>query len=349
MKRIAELDSLRAIAVVLVLFHHTPFIRQTPRLVFLSAIGWLGVDLFFVLSGFLITAIILRQVDRSHFFRSFYLRRSLRIFPIYYVSIAFVFAFTEALFNHPFRIDELIYHLTYTQYVPFYWSDIAPIHPVLQHTWSLAVEEQFYLIWPATIWLTGRRGLLGLIPLVVFAAVWARTQGFNWQLLLTRCDGLAVGALVAVGMERLSRATMIRAATSVAVVASTYVVWGRLLVRFLRSAFPASSPEITNFTSAVNLLVFNVLSACVIALVSLYAGHRWLGWLRLRPLAFVGLISYGIYLYHVPVFRLVEKLHLSLPAEAIVANGISLAVAVMSWFVIEQPILKLKDRFTYRS
>ena len=93
----------------------------------------------------------------------------------------------------------LPYLLTYTQNVPLYWSSTAPqFASYLMHTWSLAIEEQFYLIWPLLICLVGRRGVVPLSLALLFASVWARAHGFHWWLLLARGDGLAMGSLLAV-------------------------------------------------------------------------------------------------------------------------------------------------------
>ena len=111
--------------------------------------GWTAVDLFFVISGYLITTILLRGRSTPGALANFYARRSLRIWPIYYLALA-AFLVANALIGHPYPTDGLPYYLTYTQNVPRYWGGVVPpFCKAFAHCWSLSVEEQFYLIWPA--------------------------------------------------------------------------------------------------------------------------------------------------------------------------------------------------------
>ena len=151
--RIPELDALRGIAaVVIVIFHSN--VRRFPW-------GWAAVDLFFVLSGFLITGIVLRHGGSRGFLSRFYIRRALRIFPAYYLVVLGLVVFRNML-PRPVDPRGLIYELTYTQFLPYYWFAEAPRYsPYLGHTWTLAIEEQFYLVWPALILLAGRSRAAG--------------------------------------------------------------------------------------------------------------------------------------------------------------------------------------------
>ena len=135
MKRVPELDALRAIAAGIVLvFHLRP--QSFP-------FGWTGVDLFFVLSGYLITSIILGHGDSPGFYRNFYMRRGLRIWPIYYLTL-FVLLATNPLLDQPQPMRGLAYVLTYTQNTPLFWRKIPPLfHRAFDHSWTLALEEQF--------------------------------------------------------------------------------------------------------------------------------------------------------------------------------------------------------------
>ena len=145
MRRIPELDALRALAaLVVLLFHLNP-----PRFFF----GWTGVDLFFVLSGYLITTIILDHQGQRGFLRNFYARRGLRIWPIYYIALFAVVA-TAPLVPRDRRppLNGLGYYVTYLQNITLYQLRPPPeFHIAFDHTWTLALEEQFYLIWPALI------------------------------------------------------------------------------------------------------------------------------------------------------------------------------------------------------
>ncbi len=149
MPRIKELDSVRGLAALAIVFFHLWF----PQVVVLG----LGVNLFFVLSGYLITTIILGHTLNPRFLISFYARRGLRIWPIYYLSLAGLVLLFQLL---PLSGDlsEWPSYLTYIQGLSHYWSGREPTFPLaFQHTWSLAIEEQFYLFWPMLIGLVGRR------------------------------------------------------------------------------------------------------------------------------------------------------------------------------------------------
>ena len=194
MRRIPELDGLRGIAILMVLVHHTEFaLVHAP---WLAHRLWLGVDLFFVLSGFLITEILLRRPTGRGFVRNFYVRRALRIWPAYYLLLLVVWLFGAPLFGEALRWGPLFYHLSFTQCVPFAPGYLA-YHPALRSTWSLAVEEQFYLVWPPlTLWLR-RQALAVLLAAIVLVAIIARAEGGWLHQLVTRGDALALGSLLA--------------------------------------------------------------------------------------------------------------------------------------------------------
>src|SRR5262249_22627254 len=160
--------------------------------------GWTGVDLFFVLSGYLITGIILRHGAQSGFLVKFYMRRGLRIWPIYYIALAVLVCLIMRM-PEPLSLRSLPYYLTYTQHFPLYWRNAAPTLAPFDHTWTLALEEQFYIIWPALVLLAGRKRVVPLCIGVIALAVMAREGGylawsaFSERTLLGRCDGFALG------------------------------------------------------------------------------------------------------------------------------------------------------------
>ncbi len=199
MKRVAELDSLRALAAIVVLFFHLDPFRYVP--------GWSGVDLFFVLSGYLITSIIIRNGETRGFYRNFYARRTLRIWPTYYLTVLVLVAVNPFL-PRPGSFADLPYVLTYTQYTPIYWGkEPPPNYPALNHTWTLAIEEQFYLIWPALVLWVGRKRLVPLCLMTIGLAMAARDGGnflipkYPQLVLVSRCDGFAIGGLLACSFE----------------------------------------------------------------------------------------------------------------------------------------------------
>jgi len=352
MRRIPELDALRGIAILMVLVYHTEF-----AVVFVpmpTRFLWLGVDLFFVLSGFLITEILLRQPKDHGFILNFYARRALRIWPAYYLLVLFVWLFGAELFGSSLQGKSLVHYLTFTQNVPFAPRELA-FHPALSSTWSLAVEEQFYLLWPPLVLWLRRRTLVIPLVVVILLAVVARADG-GWRLqLVTRGDALALGSLLAVVLSDSTQAAMRRPRIVTAVVGTGVLAFAGSLL-FHRARRLASIRTLTAGVSdmdvfSVDVLCFNLASVCLIGLCYCRTGHRWLAPLRWRPLGYLGQISYGVYLFHRPIFRIVERAvgpdgYASLWVIPLL-YGTSLLAAVISWNVIEQPFLRLKDRVPY--
>jgi peptidoglycan/LPS O-acetylase OafA/YrhL len=380
MKRIPELDGIRAVAVGMVLVCHTRYLEnQAPRFAGLMVVG---VDLFFVLSGYLITEIILRNQAQPGFLTNFYMRRSLRIWPIYYLFLAVHFvgvmvAGPEAgsAARSP---GEVARFLTFTQTLPFSPS-VTSAYVVLRHTWSLSVEEQFYLFWPFLTLLLPRKWLGAGLGAIVVGAVLVRFfakvdvgvgeyQGAivvgavlvrfvptqELQNITSRADGLALGALLALVLHRRawagSRPGVLWAYLIVIMAAAaTGPFWSRAIYKGLGRAFGLGVPGSVRFS--LDLFFFNVCGAGVVGLAVCRSGSLWLWPLRNRFLCRVGLLSYGIYLYHPPILRLVsEWLDPSGRSFLTAALGwcLSYGVAELSWACVEQPVLRLKDRFDYR-
>lgn len=358
MRRVPELDALRGLASLIILLLHARVFEGVAILGTLWAgFGWGGVDLFFVLSGYLITSIILRSGSQSGFLRSFYARRGLRIWPIYYLLMLGVIAVNLALPTHPIPMQGMPQYLTYTQGIPAYWGSESPGQlEWLGHTWTLAIEEQFYLVWPFLVLLVPRRRL---IPTCLAIALFSMIIRSSWPnriasfldlgihfpaaaqwLLLGRIDGFALGGLLAVLMTdprttTLRRRRFERLFAGIALAAAVYLVTCSLAF----SKIPAA-PSMTT-----------LVSFGVVGLVLLNAGSHRLRFLRWSWLCYLGLISYGLYLLHPIVF---ELFHLSRPwfgSRAWLVSPLmllaSLAVAILSWHLIEQPILRFKDRFGY--
>jgi peptidoglycan/LPS O-acetylase OafA/YrhL len=339
--RIAELDGLRGVACIVILAHHLK-----PHLV---PIGWAAVDLFFVLSGFLITSIILRHRREPRFLAVFYARRALRIWPIYYLAITVV-ALVGLVRSGTVDWTGLPYILTYTQNLPRLWGGPAPeFSGALSHTWSLAVEEQFYLLWPPLVLLVGARGLPVLAALAVGLAVASRELGLDWWLLAGRCDGFALGAILA-GMPRLNgRAPESRRIHGLFLGLGALAVAWLLLVGAtggFRSHGPPHRPGLT-------VLAVEVLAASAVGLVVLHSGRPRVRLLRQRTLVRIGTISYGLYLYHYMILVSGDALArgLGLRGRPVWREALEVAVivalAALSWKYVERPLLALKDHFRY--
>jgi peptidoglycan/LPS O-acetylase OafA/YrhL len=345
MDRVAELDSLRGLAALAVIVFHA----QEAWLPF----GWAAVDLFFVLSGYLITSIILRQAGTPGFLQSFYIRRGLRTWPIYYLLIAILIISSPVL---PRRSDwgQLPISLTYAQGLARLWGGSSkPFSVYLDHTWSLAIEEQFYLIWPALV-LTVGRGRVAILALVCAGgSILARGQGVWWDS-MTRADGLALGGLLAA--VRFRDQAPERLIGRPGLVLGTIRLGGGVALGML-AALGASlglRPEgALSRHPALTLLLFNLVWLALIDVVLSNAGRRLFALLRLRPLRQLGVISYGLYLYHYPVLMLSLDLARDLgyrgKASYIRILGILLTIplAALSWRFIERPLLGLKRSFAY--
>ncbi|MHB0869571.1 MAG: acyltransferase family protein [Chloroflexota bacterium] len=352
-KYIPELDGLRALAILSVLLFHLNFRSNW------FSLGWTGVMLFFVLSGFLITGILLEAKKRPHYFRNFYARRALRVLPIYYLTFLAVAA---AARTGQEGVGDLGYYVTYTQNYLLGATNFSPSFPIMfNHTWSLAIEEQFYLLWPlAVLWLS-RRGLLlltvALFALGLFSRAAILFSAANpvliYTSLPTQLDSLAAGAGLAVlvrsGIELRAIARGALGATLAAGAGLVYLIQANGLGSFWH-------PEEWG-ARALNLPLFTLMALFwggVLALAIL--GRSPLSaLLRLGGLRQFGKISYGLYIYHFPVYVVVDRvLSALIPADnTLLADVVppvakllvTYLLALVSWRLIESPLLRLKDRF----
>jgi peptidoglycan/LPS O-acetylase OafA/YrhL len=342
--RLPELDGIRAIAILAVLANHFFSNERTQpgagalhgvgaAAYLVAAHGWLGVDLFFVLSGFLITGILLDTRDRVTYFHDFWLRRALRILPLVFTVVT---------------ILTVIYrpHWAYVLMSFFFASDIAQLfglgNQAMGPLWSLAVEEQFYLIWPFLVLALPRRTLAIVALALVVAEPIARVV-VNGPLDLPwfRVDGLAMGALIAIFARSryFSRLTALRSAW-----AAIGVAFGLLLLD-LRLHFSSYGLRISEAD-----LIFGAAVVSVLAL----PGAKWSAPLRSRTARFIADTSFCAYLIHVPLLELArywgagntfQNPFLAAAAQAGVAIPLTFALAALSRRYLELPFLRLKDRF----
>lgn len=349
---IPQFDGLRGVAILLVLIGHSGFLEALPRLGSLEYARF-GVDLFFVLSGFLITGILLDSKGSEHYFRNFYARRALRIWPLYYVILFLAFVVTPMLAPATKPVAGV-----WPAFV-FYIQNIALVHrdtyPFgLGATWSLAVEEQFYLTWPLLVFLLKRRALALVSVSLVFVSLFLRLAGYSYdapsgfvhQFTLSRLDAIAFGTLAALWLRSPSCKLdqwRLRAYQFLAV-GLTGVILARILMH--------RNSSIVSYT----FLGMTFTGLLGISLVSdgrspLLRQSFTAGWLR-----YIGKISYGIYLLHYPLFLLWARLIASqnfLPSNVVARNLLAFAgqmllailAASISWRFFEKPILQFKERF----
>lgn len=321
-----QLDSLRAIAVLAVVYTH--FLTQKY---WLFGIYWggLGVRLFFVLSGFLITTVLLRDADKFSSFKSFYAaflsRRALRLYPILLVTLCIA----AALGIGPVR-DTFVWHATYL--TNFYIVKIGNWPVAGAHLWSLAVEEQFYLLWPMVVFFLPRRLLpLALVGLILIAPAFRlswRSAGLGdlgaWVLTPGSFDSLAMGALIALFR---------RARTLFAIIG---------LVGFFVLATQSS-------WFIKNAGVFDTAWAMIFVWIVSRAAAGFRGIigkvLDNQALQYVGSISYGIYVLHNFVAIILQKFTNLLPRwSLLLAAGTTMLLASASWHFLERPIMRLGRR-----
>ena len=354
------LDGLRGIAVLLVLAHTFDLISRTGPLDDTLNAGWIGVQLFFVLSGFLITGILLDARALPGYYRTFFTRRMLRIFPLYYMVLIVAYIII------PLDADPPAGHGAHQFWLWTYTNNFAAAfgkeEHAFPHFWSLAVEEQFYLVWPFVVRLAGRRGVALLATLAIGVAIACRVLararwGEEAAYLMTPCrmDALAIGALAAClvrapativdrtalpsgSASRSARLALDRMPRLALRIGGIVVVLAGLLVGKLdRTGAPMQYAGYTIIALGFALILLGALD-----------GSRLLQWRGLRR---VGLYSYGMYVFHMPL-----HLYVGLPivgaspslpvaiAYLAVMTAVTFGIAAASYHLFERRFLALKAR-----
>ena len=351
---IPQLDGLRGLAVLLVLISHSGYLEALPHAGMLKHARF-GVDLFFVLSGFLITGILVDSKNSEHYFRNFYARRALRIWPLYYL-ILFVAFIAVPLFAAAMRATAAG---NWPAFV-FYVQNIAFIHSdnnypfALGVTWSLAVEEQFYLTWPVLVFLLRKRTLGILSASLVVVSLSLRLAGyfhgapvgFIHFFTLSRLDAIALGSLAAIWL-RSPNCTLVRWRIRAYQFLGLGVT-GMVLARILMP----KNGSVVGYTfmafAFTGLLGLSLISDPQSSLLGRGLSARWL--------RYIGRISYGLYLLHGPIFLVWLRFMGSrefLPYNEVARNLLAFSgqflsatlAASLSWRFFEEPILRLKERF----
>jgi peptidoglycan/LPS O-acetylase OafA/YrhL len=338
---IPELQGLRGIAVLAVVIYHCHPRLEGTWLYYPSLWGWAGVNLFFVLSGFLITSILLEARNKEKYFRNFYGRRALRIWPVY------VFVLVVVYLNAPWFIGPSVLDairtapwLAYIFFVQNLFHIALP--PAIGPTWSLAIEEQYYFLWAPLVRFLRRPWMLSLILLAaLIASPLLRMHHWSWFTpthTLIHLDGIAWGSLLAIGLHTLplSRRAWLRmglAAMPLGIGAAATIAAG---TPFLDSALAIAFAGV-------------VLSA----IASTGARNPLNIVLSRGPLAFYGRISYGLYMTHIMVFIFFGWVDLEMNrygiARSVALVGLRLAectaFATVLWYGFESRILRLKRYF----
>jgi peptidoglycan/LPS O-acetylase OafA/YrhL len=364
--RVPALDGLRGVAILLVMvYHQTLLVGETPvdRFVgFWTLSGWIGVDLFFVLSGFLITGILLDAKGKGHYFRNFYARRVLRIFPLYYAVVAFSLLILPRL---PIWNPERLGRISGDEI--FYWTYLSNVsialhsafrHGILDISWSLAIEEQFYLIWPLLVLVLSHRRLTQLcVALIATALAWRAAMLLAgvppiaiYVLTPGRLDPLMVGALIALAVRGTFFTRLSRRARPVLLASAGVLV----VIAIASGGFDPYAPamQVAGYTALAVLFG-------AILVITLTTAPRVLQ----QPILIAfGKYSYALYLFHLPI-RAVIRDRFYGPEQFLTIVGSPLAgqvvfyllataaafvAAWLSWHLYERHFIALKRYFEPR-
>ena len=384
-KHYPALDGLRGLAALMIVVHHSAlFYRLTDWFdkAYLRATSllWVGVDLFFVLSGFLITSILIETRHSKTYFRAFYGRRFLRIFPLYYAFLAGVYFLLPLLGGEltPSIRDVEPWQWTYTTNIYAALLGAMPDHNVSQ-SWTLAIEEQFYLLWPLVIFLLPARRITKTV-IVLFLSVpflraislaFGATPFFICTMTFCRIDCLFLGALLAslVHNGLLERITTPNAVRNLRMLDRAFLL---SLVAFVAIYCIALRNDQFRFDVLTWPWYGQIFGLSLVGLPLGYAvfrcispGTNWIQRSMMHPLLnSVGKYSYALYLLHAPICYWVgihmpiPQVLMSLPPQwqflraiyIIVAEILlSILAAIISWNTWEKHFLKLKKYFSYRA
>jgi peptidoglycan/LPS O-acetylase OafA/YrhL len=338
---IPELQGLRGLAVLGVVFYHCHPRLEGTWIHYASLWGWAGVNLFFVLSGFLITSILLEAREKPHYFRNFYGRRALRIWPVYVLVLVICYAnapwFTG---TGPVQAIKTAPWLAYVFFVQnlFHLALPSAIGP----TWSLAIEEQYYFLWAPIVRFLRRPWMLAtVLTVALVGSPLLRLANLPWMTLtntLIHLDGIALGSLLALGFYTLT-------------ISRRVWLWIGLGALALGIAAAATIAGGTSFLDSA--LATGFAGAMLAAIASTGSLNPVNAVLRRGPLAFYGRISYGLYMTHIMAFIFLgwfdlwmDRYGMAGSLAVVVARfAVSTALAATLWYGFESRILKLKRYF----
>ncbi len=348
------LDGLRGLAILLVvLYHNFSFINY-------SVFGWIGVDLFFVLSGYLITGLLLNSLESTHYIRNFYIKRVLRIFPLYYLCLIIFIIILPSIgvYNRELQyyVDNQLWFWFYLQnwLLSFHFPKTGAL---LNHFWSLAVEEQFYLVWPFIIlWLRKPKKLLIfilgilLLLLVSRSIVWmCKFPHLNYTTLytFTRIDGICIGCIIAL-LHRINF-NFLRNNMAVIVIILAIMNFGFYFLNKVGDFPYLAFVGYTTFAAMFGLLIHEAVTGDT-KIINVIFRHP--------VLKFFGIVSYGFYVFHWPVYLVAQpglhrfflaNIHLaeamSKVVTSVIATLMAFVLSIISYYTFEIKFLKLKEKF----
>ncbi|WP_457333657.1 acyltransferase family protein [Rhizobacter sp. P5_C2] len=366
-QHLPALDGVRGLAIVLVLCHNFQVLEGPSDLVgrvfeLAFDLGWIGVQMFFVLSGFLITRILLQTQDAPNYYSAFFGRRLLRIFPLYYATLAIAFIVLPALGAMPARWEVDRPQQAWLWLYLSNWSGpYGGATHAFPHFWSLAVEEQFYLLWPLLVHRRSAAQVLRWCGAIAVAILGVRigmlAAGLGpdpvYSFTVTRLDALAIGGAAAAWLQ-------LPGAPARAIALRQRLIVGALVLAAIgfvaTRGYPRTSVLGQTLGYSVLAVVF-ALGVVAAAAGDAVAARGWVGWLRAAPLRMLGRYSYAMYIFHKPLHDLAGKpalqaLGLYEHAGVAVAVGyiaagtlVTLALAMASYHLFEKHFLGLKRWF----
>ncbi|WP_372365147.1 acyltransferase family protein [Candidatus Uabimicrobium sp. HlEnr_7] len=376
---IEELDGLRGIPVLPVIAYHsiiTYFLIYPQHGANLSVLSnfvlkiislfWCSVDLFFVISGFLITKILLNNKEGTNYFKAFYGRRFLRIFPLYYLFLCVHFLFIAPLLIKGGIKAELT-GAPHQFYYLFYVSNFLREPSVLSHFWSLAVEEQFYCIWPFCVYFLSKRQLIWTCFFIIVVSIVSRfclcifgDFSYAYTVVYARSDTIMMGSLVALLRIEWDNKSLLKIASFFSVA---------LLLLYSNYLFDFSRPMVADFSVGERILhstfrhfIVGVIFSVILIIVLKEKKTRLHKVCTLPFFKMLGKYSYSIYICHVfIVFAIIKSplgfsnlLALGIPPlfavilQFTICSSVSLLIAIFTWYLIEIHFLRMKKIFAYK-
>ena len=372
-RHLPVLDGVRGLAIALVVVHHA-FMAGAPALTGfdsaafrIAGAGWCGVDLFFVLSGFLITGVLLDSRGSQNFFKNFYARRTLRIFPLYFAVLFGVFVVAPSL--QIAMLGDYVADSVGDQ--GWFWAHLTNISIVARGGfydylvpnvfWSLAVEEQFYLAWPLVVWKCGERALVKLCVIGSVCALLFRAGLLSmgspavatFVLTPARLDALLLGSLVALVLRSPAAGhTLARWWRPAALLGGA----GVALSAVTTGALDWNEPMVATLGFTGMAMLF---AGGIAGLITMPRDNRLVTLLSAAPLRSLGKVSYAVYLFHGPVGSVIQRFYDPATAGRIMGSNVpattiytllmfavSFALGHVSWRLLENPVLALKRRFS---
>ncbi|MBL7979838.1 MAG: acyltransferase [Bacteroidetes Order II. Incertae sedis bacterium] len=367
-RHIPALDGFRGLAVLLVMFDHFTdmggLLKGDSAFLRLLNSGYIGVDMFFMLSGFLITGILLDTKGSQNYFSAFYARRTLRIFPLYYFVLAVAYG-TAPFLTPQNNLDfsgpnsPLWYWLYVSNFGTIVKGDwlLSPYWLNLGHLWSLSIEEQFYLLWPLVVFVFPQKHLktacLALAAMAVALRLYfLKTEGdyslMAYLFTFARLNTLAIGSWIAIALReptvweevRKYRWVVFWVGGTLYIAVRTYWINGR------------------HYEDVFAMIFF---CSLLVLAIQEKGAQPWKTFLRSRPLVFFGKYSYALYIYHhllKPIFWLKLYNGFLVPllgsgwagvlAYVVIVTLVTIALALLSWHLLEWPLQRLKKHFPYR-